>query len=177
MTEINQEIENMIAEMRVIGQLPAPDRIDNDGDYSPENCRWVTAKDNSRNKRTNRLLAINGKTKTVSEWCEVYDVSPYTVYWWIRELCLEYGLMSPYYQYSKRGGCFFCPNAQDEQLRYIYRYHPDLWRKMLELQKEPNIVRPGKFKIDEGLYEINARFELEGEQLNLFEEMEMLNEH
>ena len=90
------------------------------------------------------------------------------------KLCLEYGLMSPYYQYSKRGGCFFCPNAQDEQLRYIYRYHPDLWRKMLELQKELNIVRPGKFKIDEGLYEINARFELEGEQLNLFEEMEML---
>lgn len=90
MTEINQEIENMIAEMRVIGQLPAPDRIDNDGDYSPENCRWVTAKDNSRNKRTNRLLAINGKTKTVSEWCEVYDVSPYTVYWWIREKGYKY---------------------------------------------------------------------------------------
>lgn len=92
------------------------------------------------------------------------------------KLCLEYGLMSPYYQYSKRSGCFFCPNAQDEQLRYIYRYHPDLWRKMLELQKEPNIVRPGKFKIDEGLYEINARFELEGKQLNLFEEMEVLDE-
>lgn len=45
---------------------------------------------------------------------------------------------------------------------------------MLELQKEPNIVRPGKFKIDEGLYEINARFELEGEQMDLFEELEML---
>lgn len=66
------------------------DRIDNDGDYSPENCRWVTAKDNSRNKRTNRLLTINGKTKTVSEWCEVYDVSPYTVYWWIREKGYKY---------------------------------------------------------------------------------------
>ena len=45
---------------------------------------------------------------------------------------------------------------------------------MPELQKEPNIVRPGKFKIDEGLHEINERFELEGEQLNLFEETEML---
>lgn len=66
------------------------DRIDNDGDYSPENCRWVTAKENSRNKRTNRLLTINGKTKTVSEWCEVYDVSPYTVYWWIREKGYKY---------------------------------------------------------------------------------------
>lgn len=90
------------------------------------------------------------------------------------KLCLEYGLMSPYYQHSKRGGCFFCPNAQDDQLRHIYRNHPDLWRKILELQKEPNIVRPGKFKIDEGLYEINARFELEGKQTDLFEEMEML---
>lgn len=91
-----------------------------------------------------------------------------------QKLCAEHGLLSPYYQYSKRGGCFFCPNAQDDQLRHIYRNYPDLWDKMLELQKEPNIVRPGKFRIDEGLYEINARFELEGEQMDLFEEMEML---
>jgi hypothetical protein len=38
------------------------DRIDNNGNYSPENCRWVTRKENSRNKRTNRIF--NGETAT-----------------------------------------------------------------------------------------------------------------
>lgn len=82
-----------------------------------------------------------------------------------RELCQEHGLLSPYYQYSKRGGCFFCPNAGDEQLRYIRDHHPRLWARLLELQKEPNIVRPGKFRIDEGLFEIEGRFWLEDSQM------------
>jgi hypothetical protein len=51
------------------------DRIDNNGDYSPENCRWSTCKENSRNKRTNRIyrgetaseagLRIGGNTNIV----------------------------------------------------------------------------------------------------------------
>ena len=61
------------------------DRIDNDGDYTPENCRWVTVKENCRNSRRNRFLTVNGERKTVAEWCETYNVSPYTVYWWIKE--------------------------------------------------------------------------------------------
>lgn len=61
------------------------DRINNNGDYCPENCRWVTAKENARNTRRNRFLTISGERKTVAEWCEIYDVSPYTVYWWIKE--------------------------------------------------------------------------------------------
>lgn len=61
------------------------DRIENDKGYSPDNCRWVTAKENARNTRRNRHLTINGEKKTVAEWCEIYDVSPYTVYWWIKK--------------------------------------------------------------------------------------------
>lgn len=66
------------------------DRIDNNGDYSPQNCRWVTPKENSRNRRNTKLLTINGETKCVAEWCETIDISPYTVYWWIREKGVEY---------------------------------------------------------------------------------------
>ena len=44
------------------------DRIDNDGDYSPDNCRFVDHKTNSRNKRTNHYVTWNGTTKTVVEW-------------------------------------------------------------------------------------------------------------
>jgi len=51
------------------------DRIDNNGNYEPVNCRWVTQKENNRNKRTNRNITIGGQTKTVVEWAELYGIS------------------------------------------------------------------------------------------------------
>jgi len=54
------------------------DRIDNDGDYTPENCRWVTHKDNLRNTRRTRWETIDEETKSLAEWCEIYNM-PYSV--------------------------------------------------------------------------------------------------
>lgn len=48
------------------------DRIDNDGDYCPSNCRFVTQKENSRNKTTNRIVEYNGEELTLSEFFEKY---------------------------------------------------------------------------------------------------------
>jgi hypothetical protein len=44
------------------------ERDDNDGHYCPENCRWVTARENSRNKRSNRWLSAFGETKCMTDW-------------------------------------------------------------------------------------------------------------
>lgn len=85
-----------------------------------------------------------------------------------RDLCKEYGLLSPVYQFTKRGGCFFCPNASDGELRHLRKFHPDLWAKMLEIGENPKNVRPGKFRVVEGLQDIERNFELEEAQLTLF---------
>lgn len=46
------------------------DRIDNDGDYSPENTKWSTASRNCRNRRNTRFLTHNGKTQSVADWSD-----------------------------------------------------------------------------------------------------------
>lgn len=52
------------------------DRIDVNGNYCPENCRWVTQAEQGRNKRTNVFITINGVKKCLAEWCETYKISP-----------------------------------------------------------------------------------------------------
>lgn len=51
------------------------DRIDNDGKYCPENCRWVGFEAQQVNKNNNSELTINGETKTASEWSTISGIS------------------------------------------------------------------------------------------------------
>lgn len=55
------------------------DRKNNDGDYCKENCRWITNKEQQRNKRTNRAITIGDETKCVAGWCEELGLRYHTV--------------------------------------------------------------------------------------------------
>jgi len=48
------------------------ERINNDGNYMPSNCKWTTSKEQSRNKRVNVFITYNGRTMTQKDWsCEL----------------------------------------------------------------------------------------------------------
>lgn len=55
------------------------DRIDTTKDYSPENCRWATKKEQANNKRNTHFLTYNGETHTISEWSEISGINRSTL--------------------------------------------------------------------------------------------------
>jgi hypothetical protein len=55
------------------------DRIDNNKGYSPDNCRWATNKEQSRNTRTNRIIEFKGQEMTLTEWSETLGLKVFTL--------------------------------------------------------------------------------------------------
>lgn len=62
------------------------DRIDVNGDYSPENCRWVNSFVQANNTRKNKYYEWNGETHTLTEWSRILHINSGTIYTRINKL-------------------------------------------------------------------------------------------
>lgn len=56
------------------------DRINNNGDYSPDNCHWVPIIEQCNNRRTNLYITWNGETKTIAQWARMLGIDSHLLW-------------------------------------------------------------------------------------------------
>lgn len=90
------------------------DRIDSNGNYEPENCRWITMMEQARNKCNNIVFTINGKTKCLTDWVAESGASYGTVYGRIkRGMSIESALSNT----QPRRGTMLSHNGTTQNIR------------------------------------------------------------
>lgn len=71
--------ENFIQDMGYPQKHQSLDRINNEGNYVPNNCRWATRKEQSLNNRNNRLITLDGETKPLVLWARDLKINQSTL--------------------------------------------------------------------------------------------------
>ena len=117
-----------------------------------------------------RLERANGKGQI--SLLEKYRYTEEMAY----SLCEKYGLLSPVYEYTSRGGCWFCPNARQKELRHLRDCHPELWQKLLDLEDMPNLIGNIWNTLEKkSIHMIEEQFQQEDAQISIFDYLDNIN--
>lgn len=84
-----------------------------------------------------------------------------------KQKCIEYGLLSPIYHMSTRGGCWFCPNQRLSVMQVFRNEHRELWGELELLSTHPNQASP-YFRFGQTFEEVTARLDAMDAQQRLF---------
>lgn len=78
--------ENFLSDM---GRKPSSDysieRINNNSNYEPENCKWATRREQGRNKRSNVWIEYKGRRMVLTDWCNEINISSGVIPSWIKK--------------------------------------------------------------------------------------------
>lgn len=108
--QFKEDMESsFIEKTKVHGKDVTIDRIDNDGNYSKENCRWVTNQEQQNHRKNNHYIVLDGVKRTLTEWSRIYQKSPYLVESRIRALGWKpiYALTRPKWTHGRK----FAPHS------------------------------------------------------------------
>lgn len=108
-----------------LGKRPSPthtlERLDNDTGYCPGNVRWATQKEQSRNKRTNTRIELNGRTQTLIEWSEEIGINYKTLRYRLDQgWSVERALTTPAAFGSFYRSKTHCPNGHEYNAENTY---------------------------------------------------------